>query len=56
MEGWVLEILCCDPEGSRGVMQILCEAFGMGYHKRLGAVSLVLALHPEVVRMVVDQV
>jgi len=28
----------------------------MGHHERLGAASLVLALEPEVVRMVVDRV
>mmetsp|Transcript_16836 Transcript_16836/g.39268 ORF Transcript_16836/g.39268 Transcript_16836/m.39268 type:complete len:186 (+) Transcript_16836:785-1342(+) len=33
-----------------------CEAFAMGHHKRLGEASLVLGLHVEVVRMIVDLV
>ena len=33
-----------------------CVAFATGHHGRLGAGSLVLSLHPEVVRMILEQV
>jgi len=33
-----------------------CVAFASGHHERLGAGSLVLSLHPEVVRMILEQV
>ena len=33
-----------------------CVAFAMGHHKRLGIMSLVVELHPEVLKMVIEAV
>ena len=43
-------------ERARATKRAQCIAFAMGQRERLGAGSLVRALDPEMVRMVLDQV